>query len=262
VIGAIADVVERVRKWIEDLKNAILRDADYFMCCEGFGRFLGDVAEVFSDLVGMVSCVGTGAMGGILDESFDVLLSRLRPLFDGVNNQIRRYNRYTSEFEKSVSVQVLRFRTSSQNVQHKILGCRVELPNINPFSNLHIRAGVTMQKLSEIRFASGDGQFNVDKVFGNIGAECKEAGNALATMDKFDCCDIARRYPDGTTCLMGTSCNACQNSATWWSAAFMTKCGKEPCWGGGTVCGAGTTCGSCCSGAHCPWYWAGVCRCK
>jgi len=262
VIGAIADIVERVRKWIEDIKNAILRDADYFMCCENFGRFLGDVAEVFGDLVGLVTCVETGAMGGILDESFDVLLKSLSPLFDGVNNQIRMYNRLTTEFEKSVSVKVLGFKTSSENVQHKILGCKVDLPNIIPFSSIDISADVTVPKLSEINFAFGDGQFNVQKVFGNIAAECEEAGKALVTMDKFDCCDIAPRYPDGTTCLQGTSCKACKNSATFWSGPFTFKCGKEPCWRGGTTCGAGTTCGICCSGADCPWYQFGVCTCK
>jgi len=262
VIGAIADVVERVRKWIEDIKNAILRDADYFMCCENFGRFLGDVAEVFSDLAGMVTCVGTGAMGGLLDESFDVLLKSLSPLFDGLNNQIRKYNRFTTEFEKSVRVKVLGFKTSSKTVDDKTRGCKVEMPNISPFSSFDISADITMPKLSEIKFAFGSGQFNVQKVFGNIAAECEDAGKSLVTLDKFDCCDIAQRYPDGTTCLKGTSCKACKNPATWWAGAFMTKCGREPCWGGGTTCGAGTSCNSCCSGAHCPWYWAGFCKCK
>jgi len=259
VIDAIADVVERVRKWIEEIKNAILRDADYFICCEDFGRFLGDVAEVFGDLVSLITCVETGAMGGILDESFDVLLKSLSPLFDGVNNQIRKYNRFTTEFEKSVRVKVLK---TFENVQHKILGCKVEMPNIIPFSSIDISADVTMPKLSEINFASGDGQFNVEKVFGNIAAECKDSANALVTLDKIDCCDIASRYPDGTTCLMGTSCKACRNSATWWTGAAMTKCGREPCWRGGTTCGAGTTCNSCCSGSDCPWYQFGVCKCK
>jgi len=262
VIGAIADVVERVRKWIEEIKNAILRDADYFMCCEDFGRFLGDVAEVFGDLVGLVTCVETGAMGGILDESFDVLLKSLSPLFDGLNNQIRKYNRFTTEFEKSVRVKVLGFKTSSKNVDDKTRGCKVEMPNISPFSSFDISADITMPKLSEIKFAFGSGQFNVQKVFGNIAAECEDAGKSLVTLDKFDCCDIAQRYPDGTTCLKGTSCKACKNPATWWAGAFMTKCGREPCWGGGTTCGAGTSCNSCCSGAHCPWYWAGFCKCK
>jgi len=190
------------------------------------------------------------------------LLKSLSPLFDGVNNQIRKFNRFTTEFEKSVSVKVLGFKTSSENVQHKILGCKVEMPNIIPFSSIDISAAVTMPKLSEINFAFGDGQFNVKKVFGNIAAECEEAGNALVNMDKFDCCDIAPRYPDGTTCLIGTSCNACKNPATWWTGAVMTKCGKEPCWRGGTTCGSGTTCNSCCSGADCPWYQFGICTCK
>jgi len=262
VIGAIADVVERVRKWIEDIRDAILRDANYFICCESFGRYLGDVAKVFSNLYGLVTCVGTGAMGGILDQSFDVLLKKLRPLFDGVNNQISKYNRFTREFGKSVRVKVLGFKTSSRSVQHQIRGCTVELPNINLFSSIDISADVTMPQLSGITFAFGDGQFNVKKVFGNIGAECEKAGKALVTLNKVDCCDIAQRYPDGTTCLMGTSCKACKNSATWWSGAFMTKCGREPCWGRGKHCGAGTTCNSCCSGADCDWWWAGVCKCK
>jgi len=260
VIGAIADVVEHVRKWIEDVKNAILRDADTFMCCEDFGRFLGDVAEVFGDLVGLVTCAESGAMGGILDESFNVLLKSLSPLFDGVNNQIKKYNRFTTEFEKRVSVKVLGFQTSVQSIQLKVLGCKVEMQNINPFSSIDISAGITMPKLSEINFAFGDGQFNVQRVFGNIVAECKDSANALVTMDRVECCDIAPKFPDGTTC--GFSCSGCKNPATYWPAAVATKCGREPCWRGGSVCGMGTTCNSCCRGSQCPWYWFGVCKCK
>ena len=295
VIGAIADVVEKVRKWIEEIKNAFVREADYFMCCENFGRFLGDVAEVFGDLVGLVTCVESGAMGGILDESFDVLLNLLSPLFGGVNNQIRNYNTFAREFEKSVSVKVLGFKYSFGNVQHNILGCKVVMPNINPFSSIAIGAGVTMPRLSEINFAGGDGQFNVEKVFGAIAAECADAAKALVTSDRIDCCAAAKQNPwpdgtvcvtcggcrnratywwskaanacgnepklsDGTHCLAGTSCNRCRNRATWWYGKVAHFCGNEPRWRDGTTCGAGTSCNACQNG-YSHWWGAGITKC-
>lgn len=69
-------------------------------------------------------------------------------------------------------------------------------------------------------------------------------------------------WGDGTTCVPHISCHCCANSYEWWDGPFCHKCGKEPCWGKGTVCGAGTTCGNCCSGQNCPWYQFGVCTCK
>jgi len=71
----------------------------------------------------------------------------------------------------------------------------------------------------------------------------------------------AKKWKDGTTCFLGTSCRACINEATWWVGKFLVKCGKEPCWGGGTKC-YGTACRQCCSGSHQKWYWFGYGYCK
>ena len=59
------------------------------------------------------------------------------------------------------------------------------------------------------------------------------------------------------------SCNSrCADGYSWWTGAGGHRCGREPCWGAGTVCGAGTTCNACCSGAEAPWYWFGVGKCR
>jgi Trypsin len=54
--------------------------------------------------------------------------------------------------------------------------------------------------------------------------------------------------PDGTLCGLGTTCDRCTNSATYWYSKAMTACGTEPCWPYRTICGAGTTCNQCCHG--------------
>jgi len=79
------------------------------------------------------------------------------------------------------------------------------------------------------------------------------------------CGNEPKTWTDGTRCALGTTCNVCQNSATYWPGLVFTACGSEPCWGEGTTCGSGTTCNTCCSGNsnnNCPWYWFGVCTCN
>ena len=76
----------------------------------------------------------------------------------------------------------------------------------------------------------------------------------------FTFCGQEPRWRDGTICGLGTTCNICENPATWWPSKFFTACGREPCWGPGTISGAGTTAKMCCNGAHCPWYWFGICK--
>lgn len=40
-------------------------------------------------------------------------------------------------------------------------------------------------------------------------------------------CGSEPKWPDGTGCALGTSCNACENEATWWSKSSAYKCGME-----------------------------------
>jgi len=58
---------------------------------------------------------------------------------------------------------------------------------------------------------------------------------------------------DGVTCVFGTSCNCCENEATYWYGKTATACGEEPCWGKDIYCFAGTSCNNCCSS----WKWYG-----
>lgn len=89
------------------------------------------------------------------------------------------------------------------------------------------------------------------------GGNVFHALSELKAGDYYDGC-----WGDGALCGIGTSCFRCCNPHKYWVRKLMTACGDEPCWGGGTVCGAGTTCRACCHGAHCPWYWFGVCKCR
>merc|ERR1712154_675830 len=69
----------------------------------------------------------------------------------------------------------------------------------------------------------------------------------------YDACGQEPRWGDGTVCAMGTGCDRCRNSATWWHGKVGFACGREPCWGGGTRCLAGTSCNNCCRGNE--WKW-------
>ena len=62
--------------------------------------------------------------------------------------------------------------------------------------------------------------------------------------------DLDRRLgtlQDGTSCWLGSSCNNCVNSATWWYSVGWTACGTEPCLTTGKPCQPWTTCGKCCN---------------
>lgn len=67
-------------------------------------------------------------------------------------------------------------------------------------------------------------------------------------------CGKEPKWKDGSECALGTSCNACENDATWWDSKFFTACGNEPKWDDGDLCGLGTTCDNCENSAT---YWYG-----
>ena len=65
------------------------------------------------------------------------------------------------------------------------------------------------------------------------------------------------QWPDGARCVMGTTCNYCQNMATYWPSLGLTACGTQPSssvptWPDGTRCAMGTTCNNCRNSAT---YW-------
>jgi hypothetical protein len=99
-----------------------------------------------------------------------------------------------------------------------------------------------------------------DNTFCLAGTTCNQCCNPAFNELGTQCGGSA--WSDGTACALGTTCNLCANAATYWPGKVFTACGSEPCWGGGTVCGSGTTCNSCCSGADCPWWQFGVCKCN
>ena len=55
-------------------------------------------------------------------------------------------------------------------------------------------------------------------------------------------------WADGTSCWLGSSCNNCQNPATWWYSINWTACGTFTCIPDGTFCSI-FTCSKCCAGA-------------
>lgn len=63
----------------------------------------------------------------------------------------------------------------------------------------------------------------------------------------------ASKWADGAVCVMGATCNHCQNPATYWPGQAATACGAEPCWPYGTRCWAAITCQQCCHGYS--WKW-------
>lgn len=67
----------------------------------------------------------------------------------------------------------------------------------------------------------------------------------------YDGCD---KFPDGTVCLLGTSCNNCANQATYWYGAAISKCGIEPKYVDGTTCLVGLSCNNCQNPST---YWVG-----
>mmetsp|Transcript_29297 Transcript_29297/g.86784 ORF Transcript_29297/g.86784 Transcript_29297/m.86784 type:complete len:404 (-) Transcript_29297:71-1282(-) len=68
---------------------------------------------------------------------------------------------------------------------------------------------------------------------------------------------------DGSSCSSGTSCyKCCAERHEWWDSKGGNACGKEPCWKSGRTADFFVTKRNCCRGAHCPWYWFGVCKCN
>lgn len=67
-------------------------------------------------------------------------------------------------------------------------------------------------------------------------------------------CGQEPKWDNGSICALGTSCNACKHEATYWWGKAFTACGEEPKWGNGAVCGLGTTCKACKNEAT---YWYG-----
>jgi len=78
---------------------------------------------------------------------------------------------------------------------------------------------------------------------------------------KYACGEEPKKWIDGTTCFIGTSCRACINPATWWWSKMLVKCGNDPCWGKDTKC-YGLHCRMCCNGVRQEWYMMGFGYCK
>jgi hypothetical protein len=66
---------------------------------------------------------------------------------------------------------------------------------------------------------------------------------------------------DGHICgvvgIVANPCTWCAIPATYWYGKAATACGKEPCWGSGTICARGTSCNACCGGETVASYWYG-----
>jgi hypothetical protein len=56
---------------------------------------------------------------------------------------------------------------------------------------------------------------------------------------------VQAKLADGTSCLLGTTCNSCQSPATWWWGKFSVRCGTEPKWENGVPCLLGSSCNAC-----------------
>ena len=54
-------------------------------------------------------------------------------------------------------------------------------------------------------------------------------------------------WADGTYCWLGSSCNNCQNPATWWYSIGWTACGTFTCIPDGVQCSI-FVCSKCCNG--------------
>lgn len=192
-MSGIADVIAEVKRWIESIKDAIVQDANYFICCEDVGQALGSIAEFFTDLVGVITCVENGAMGGFLEESFKAMLKGLNPLFDGVNDQIHNYNALAEKLKIIINVDTL----DPDDVVNMDFGfnkdtCSLKLKQQKlMFSEKKISFGPDLKQLSTLGFNSPSGEFDVGNVFGAIAEECAAAVKALGDTDA-DCCSAAK----------------------------------------------------------------------
>lgn len=87
-----------------------------------------------------------------------------------------------------------------------------------------------------------------------LGATCNFCQNPATYWysKSFFACGTEPKWEDGKLCV-GSTCNACKNPATFWVSKSFTACGTEPCWKGGTACDGETTCKMCCNGYT--WRW-------
>jgi hypothetical protein len=83
--------------------------------------------------------------------------------------------------------------------------------------------------------------------------QCLHSATYWFTKAMTACGSEPKTWADGTACGVGTTCNACINTATYWYSKAFTMCGKEPGWPDGTVCALGTTCNACTNGATHWW---------
>lgn len=83
-----------------------------------------------------------------------------------------------------------------------------------------------------------------------IGSTCDTCENTATYWHSkgLTACGSEPKWTDGTICALGTTCNSCQNSATYWWGKAFTACGTEPKWIDGTRCLAGTSCNACKNG--------------
>lgn len=90
-------------------------------------------------------------------------------------------------------------------------------------------------------------------ISGLRGSDVVHSNEAVAEEDATDRSSVLDRQlagylPDGTRCLLGTTCNNCYNPATWWWTKFFTACGTQgQCLEAGTACNFEGTCSNCCN---------------
>ena len=65
-------------------------------------------------------------------------------------------------------------------------------------------------------------------------------------------------WADGTSCWLGSSCNNCQNPATWWYSIGWTACGTFTCIPDGVQCSI-FTCSKCCVSSYAVSPWEQKC---
>lgn len=74
-------------------------------------------------------------------------------------------------------------------------------------------------------------------------------------------CNGKKDWPRGQICALGTTCDCCADTATYWWGKAATACGQDSCWPRDTWCLGGTSCNQCCNGAQYWWsYWSYYCN--
>ena len=95
-----------------------------------------------------------------------------------------------------------------------------------------------------------------------LGSSCQRCQNPATYWygPAFTACGNEPGYADGTTCLPGFSCQKCENPSTYWYGPALQKCGQEPKYEDGTTCLPGFSCENCLNPST-YWYGPAVQKC-